>query len=79
MVARRLRRPNESKLMTPVKDRLEHGGFLLFLAFISIGLMLIVSSFMGALLGAVLGALLFQPLFQKLLAAARDAAIWPRR
>lgn len=67
MLAGRLRQSNESKLMIPVKDRLEHGGFLLFLAIISIGLMLIVSAFMGALLGAVLGALLFQPLFQRLL------------
>jgi predicted PurR-regulated permease PerM len=55
------------------RHRLENGGFLLFLALISLGLMLIVSSFAGALLWAVLGALLFQPLFQKLLRR------WPGR
>lgn len=55
------------------RHRLENGGFLLFLAAISLGLMLIVSSFAGALLWAVLGALLFQPLFQKLLRR------WPGR
>lgn len=59
--------------MSMDRHRLENGGFLLFLAAISLGLMLIVSSFAGALLWAVLGALLFQPLFQKLLRR------WPGR
>ncbi|WP_206245434.1 AI-2E family transporter [Novosphingobium terrae] len=49
------------------RKRLESGGFLLFLALISLGLGLILSAFMGALLWAALGALLFQPLFQTLL------------
>lgn len=55
------------------KARVESGGLLLFLALISIGLVLVVSGFLGALLWAALAALLFQPLFQRLLAR------WPNR
>lgn len=54
-------------------QRVENGGLILFLALITIGLALVVSSFAGALLWAALAALLFQPLYQRLL------AIWPGR
>lgn len=59
--------------MTLPRSRVENGGLVLFLAFITIGLALIVSSFAGALLWAALAALLFQPLFQRLLRR------WPDR
>lgn len=55
------------------RQRVENGGLILFLALITIGLMLVVSSFAGALLWAALAALLFQPLFQRLLRR------WPDR
>ncbi|GGB29021.1 AI-2E family transporter [Sphingomonas metalli] len=55
------------------KDRVEHGGLILFLALITLGLIAIVSSFIGALLWAVLAAILFQPLFRRLLRR------WPDR
>lgn len=54
-------------------QRVENGGLILFLALITLGLALVVSSFAGALLWAALAALLFQPLYQRLL------AIWPTR
>ncbi|MCP6318866.1 hypothetical protein NL491_28390, partial [Klebsiella pneumoniae] len=53
--------------MAIVRQRVESGGFILFLALVSIALTLVVSSFAGALLWAALAALLFQPLFQRLL------------
>lgn len=53
--------------MAIVRQRVESGGFILFLALVTIALMLVVSSFIGALLWAALAALLFQPLFQRLL------------
>ncbi|TVV75830.1 AI-2E family transporter [Sphingomonas solaris] len=59
--------------MTIARNRVESGGLILFLALITIGLTLVVSSFISALLWAALAALLFQPLFQKLLAR------WPGR
>ncbi len=59
--------------MTIARPRVENGGLILFLAFITIGLGLVVSSFAGALLWAALAALLFQPLFQRLLER------WPGR
>ena len=59
--------------MTIARPRVENGGLMIFLAFITIGLALVVSSFVGALLWAALAALLFQPLFQLLLAR------WPDR
>lgn len=59
--------------MTTDGRRIEHGGLILFLVLASIGLLLIVSSFIGALLWAALAALLFQPLFQRLLRR------WPER
>ena len=59
--------------MTIERERVENGGLILFLAAITVGLMLVVSSFPGALLWALLAALLFQPIFQRLLAR------WPGR
>ncbi len=59
--------------MTIARPRVGNGGLILFLALITIGLALVVSSFVGALLWAALAALLFQPLFQRLLAR------WPDR
>lgn len=59
--------------MAIAPQRVENGGLILFLALITIGLALVVSSFAGALLWAALAALLFQPLYQRLL------AIWPGR
>jgi len=59
--------------MTIARQRIENGGMILFLALITIGLALVVSSFAGALLWSALAALLFQPLFQRLLAR------WPGR
>jgi predicted PurR-regulated permease PerM len=53
--------------MPLVRQRVESGGFILFLALATIALALVVSSFTGALLWAALAALLFQPLFQRLL------------
>jgi predicted PurR-regulated permease PerM len=53
--------------------RVENGGLVLFLALVTIGLAMVVSSFAGALLWAALAALLFQPLFQWILAR------WPGR
>jgi len=55
------------------RRRLESGGLILFLTLITLGLMLVVSSFAGALLWAVLAAILFQSLFQWLLKR------WPGR
>lgn len=55
------------------RRRLESGGLILFLALVTLGLMLVVSSFAGALLWAVLAAILFQSLFQWLLKR------WPGR
>ncbi len=59
--------------MAIVRHRIESGGFILFLALITVALTLVVSSFIGALLWAALAALLFQPLFQRLLRR------WPDR
>lgn len=59
--------------MTIERRRVEHGGLILFLVAVTIGLALVVSSFAGALLWAALAALLFQPLFQRLLRR------WPGR
>lgn len=55
------------------RARIEQGGLILFLVLITVGLVLIVSGFLGALLWAALAALLFQPLFQRLLRR------WPGR
>ena len=55
------------------RQRIESGGFILFLALITVSFLLVVSGFLGALLWAALAALLFQPLFQRLLAR------WPGR
>ncbi|MEG3165335.1 AI-2E family transporter [Sphingomonas sp. PB2P19] len=59
--------------MAIARPRVENGGLILFLALITIGLALVVSSFVSALLWAALAALLFQPLFQRLLTR------WPDR
>ena len=42
------------------RRRLESGGLIAFLVLVTLGLMLVVSSFAGALLWAVLAAILFQ-------------------
>jgi len=64
----------EADLATGARPtRLENGGLIVFLALITVGLVLIVSGFIGALLWAGLAALLFQPLFQRLLGR------WPGR
>jgi predicted PurR-regulated permease PerM len=55
------------------RRRVENGGLILFLGLMTVGLLMVVSSFIGALLWAALAALLFQPLFQRLLAR------WPDR
>jgi len=54
--------------MTTARHRPENCGLILFLALVTLGLALVISSFAGALLWAALAALLFQPLFQSLLA-----------
>lgn len=59
--------------MTIERKRVENGGLIVFLALITLALVLVVSSFLGALFTAVLGALLFQPLYQRLLLR------WPDR
>ncbi len=55
------------------RRRLESGGLILFLVLVSLALLLVVSSFIGALLWAVLAAILFQSLFRWLLVR------WPGR
>ncbi len=54
--------------MAIVRHRIERGGFIVFLTLITIALLAVVFSFLGALLWAGLAALLFQNLFQRLLA-----------
>jgi len=48
------------------RQRVEHGGLVLLLALVTIGLAMVVSEFASALLWAALAAILFQPLFQRL-------------
>ncbi len=55
------------------RQRVENGGLILFVTAISVGLVLVVSSFLGALLWSALAAILFQPLYQRLL------GYWPGR
>lgn len=55
------------------RQRIENGGLILFLVIVTIGLTLVVSSFLSALLWAALAALLFQPLYHRLLER------WPGR
>ncbi|WCT75467.1 AI-2E family transporter [Sphingomonas naphthae] len=55
------------------RQRVENGGFILFLVLITAGLTAVVSGFLTALLWAGLAALLFQPIFQRLLRR------WPSR
>lgn len=50
------------------RQRVENGGLILFLFIATVGLVLIVSSFLNALLWAAMAALLFQPIYQRLLA-----------
>jgi predicted PurR-regulated permease PerM len=59
--------------MTIDRQRVENGGLILFVASITIALVMVVSGFIGPLLCALLAALLFQPLVQRLLAR------WPDR
>lgn len=54
--------------MTIDRGKVEQGGLFLFLALATVGLVLIVSGFLGALLWSSLAALLFQPMFQRALA-----------
>ena len=53
--------------MPIARRRVEAGGFITFLVFITIALTIIVSGFIGPLLWAALAAILFQPLFQRFL------------
>ncbi|WP_230635772.1 AI-2E family transporter [Sphingomonas sp. Leaf4] len=53
--------------MAIVRHRIERGGFIVFLALITVALLAVVYSFLGALLWAGLAALLFQGLFRWLL------------
>ncbi|KTT95654.1 AI-2E family transporter [Sphingomonas sanguinis] len=53
--------------MTIDRQKIERGGFILFLTLITIGLLAVVSSFLVALLWAALAAILFRSLFQWLL------------
>ena len=55
------------------RQRIENGGLILFLTIATVGLLLIVSSFLSALLWAAMAALLFQPIYQRLLER------WPGR
>lgn len=59
--------------MSVDRRRVENGGLILFVAGITVALVLVVSGFIGALLWAALAALLFQPLFHRMLAR------WPGR
>lgn len=52
-------------------NRLERGGFLLFLALVSFALLVVVLPFFQPLLWAVLAAVLFQPLYQWFLTRRR--------
>lgn len=52
-----------------MQDRgLERGGFLLFLALVTLALLVVVLPFLQPILWAVLGAIMFQPLFRRILA-----------
>lgn len=47
-----------------VQDRVERGGFLLFLALVTIALLAVTAPFLQPLLWASLGAIMFQPLYR---------------
>jgi len=49
------------------RQKIENGGLILFISLMTIGLALVIWSFLNALLWAALAALLFQPLYQRLL------------
>lgn len=53
--------------MTIDRQKIERGGFILFLLLITVGMIAVVSSFLIALLWAALAAILFRSLFQWLL------------
>ena len=53
--------------MTIDRQKIERGGFILFLALVTIGMLTVVSGFLAALLWAGLAAILFRSLFQWLL------------
>jgi len=53
--------------MTPGKQSIEYGGFLLLLVLVTLALAMIVWPFAGPLLWAALAAIMFQPLYQRLL------------
>ena len=46
------------------KTRIEQGGFLLFLALVSLAALVVVLPFLNPLLWATLAAIMFQPLFR---------------
>ena len=46
------------------RPRIERGGFVLFLALVTIGLVWVAWPFASAILWAALAAIIFQPLFQ---------------
>lgn len=50
------------------QSTIERGGFLLFLALVTLALAFVAWPFVGALLWATLAAIMFQPLFQRMLA-----------
>lgn len=49
------------------RERIQNGGLILTIVLITVGFLIVVSGFLGALLWAALAALMFQPLFQRLL------------
>ncbi|MBF9149533.1 AI-2E family transporter [Novosphingobium jiangmenense] len=55
------------------RNRIEKGGFVLVLAVVTVGLLLVVSHFLGAMLWAALAAIMFHSLNERLLAR------WPEK
>ena len=53
--------------------RLEGGGYLLFLAIITLGFALIIWPFLLPMLWATLAAIMFQPLYRRILGRMK----WP--
>ncbi|MXO86655.1 AI-2E family transporter [Altererythrobacter aurantiacus] len=62
--------------MRAERERIERGGFFLFLALVTVGLLYVVGPFLGAILWAALAAIMFQPLFQRIL---RQRPSWPNQ
>jgi len=59
---------------TEQTKRIERNGFFLFLALVTLGLLLIILPFARPLLWAVLAAIMFQPLYRTMLARLRGHA-----